>query len=103
MTLSIDFASLTGTAPAATGPADTEVGALARRAASGTNASATLSCLAILTPEQAAQARAVARQQFPVLLADTDQLAVFGDAALAAVNTQVNRVFKEVGPVQIPS
>lgn len=102
MTLSIDFASLTGTAPAATGPADTEVGALARRAASGTNASATLSCLAILTPEQAAQARAVARQQFPVLLADTDQLAVFGDAALAAVNTQVNRVFKEVGPVQIP-
>ena len=101
MTLSIDFDAIGG-APASVGAADTGVGQLARAAASGDVASGTLSALAMLGPAQAEQARAVARKQFPVLLADTQQLATFGDPALAAVNAQVNRIFREVAPVQIP-
>ncbi len=61
-----------------------------------------LSALRMLEPAQQEQARAVAKQQFPVLLADTNQLATFGDQAVAAVNRQVSRIFTEVGPVQIP-
>ncbi|WP_237721747.1 toxic anion resistance protein [Cutibacterium avidum] len=56
----------------------------------------------MLTPEQQEAARKVAAQQFPRLLADTDALGTFGDQALSAVNSQVNRIFQEVCPVQIP-
>lgn len=101
MTLSIDFDAIGG-APASVGAADTGVGELAKAAASGDLAGGSLLALAMLAPAQAEQARAVARKQFPVLLADTQQLATFGDPALAAVNSQVNRIFREVAPVQIP-
>lgn len=56
----------------------------------------------MLTPEQQEAARKVAAQQFPRLLADTDALGTFGDQALSAVNSQVNRIFQDVCPVQIP-
>lgn len=100
--MSIDFNALAGVETPDRGAAESSVGELAVQAAQGAEPGHTLSCLAMLTPEQQEAARKVAAQQFPHLLADTDALGTFGDQALSAVNSQVNRIFQEVGPVQIP-
>ncbi|OIJ75616.1 hypothetical protein APY06_02410 [Cutibacterium avidum] len=100
--MSIDFNALAGAETPAKGVAESSVGELAVQVAQGAEPGHTLSCLAMLTPEQQEAARKVAAQQFPHLLADTDALGTFGDQALSVVNSQVNRIFREVGPVQIP-
>lgn len=100
--MSIDFGAITGGAPEQTaGVAETSVGELAQRAMGGAEPG-TMSCLGMLSPAQQEQARAVAKQQLPAMLADTQKLATFGDQALQQVNAQVNRIFTEVGPVKIP-
>ncbi|MGO4955983.1 toxic anion resistance protein [Luteococcus sp. Sow4_B9] len=99
--MSIDFGSITGAPAQPTGAAESSVAVLAQKVAQGAPSSE-LSCLAMLSPDQQEQARAVAAQQLPAMLADTQRLATFGDQALTAVNAQVNRIFKEVGPVEIP-
>lgn len=100
--MSIDFTAITGGAAPQSGPAETGVAQLAEAAAHGAEPGRTLSCLELLSPAQQEQARALAVQQYPRLLADTQALATFGDQAMAGVNSQVNRIFKEVGPVEIP-
>jgi len=60
------------------------------------------SCLAMLSKAQADQARSAATQLFPKMLNNTDVLAEFGNQAVDAVNMQVNRIFRELGPVEIP-
>ena len=44
----------------------------------------------------------MAEQLYPVLLGSTDQLSTFGSQAIDQVNAQVQRIFREVGPVKIP-
>lgn len=106
--MSIDFGAITGAPTQPAGPAESGVAQLAQQAAHGGGSlpaggePGSMSCLAMLSPEQQTQARAVAAQQLPAMLADTQKLATFGDQALTAVNSQVNRIFQEVGPVQIP-
>lgn len=100
--MSIDFNALAGAETPDRGAAESSVGELAVQTAQGAEPGHTLSCLAMLTPEQQEAARKLAAQQFPRLLADTDALGTFGDQALSAVNSQVNRIFQEAGPVQIP-
>ncbi|GIH06172.1 toxic anion resistance protein [Rhizocola hellebori] len=96
--LQIDFTSLTGgSAQPAIGTADS---ALATALRSGPPAQ--LVCADMLSPAQRAQAATVAEQMYPVLLASADQLATFGSQAIDQVNAQVQRIFREVGPVKIP-
>jgi uncharacterized protein YaaN involved in tellurite resistance len=96
--LQIDFGSIVG-APqeVATGTADA---ALSKVVVSGTPK--TFVCAELLTDPQRAQALELARQLYPQMLANTDQLANFGTAAIEQVNAQVQRIFHEVGPVRIP-
>ncbi|GAA1844355.1 toxic anion resistance protein [Asanoa iriomotensis] len=96
--LQIDFGSIVG-GPAAlpSGPADA---AVSNALVSGQPRQ--LVCVELLTPAQREQATAAARQLFPAMLANTDQLATFGNTAIDQVNTQVNRIFREVGRVNIP-
>ena len=61
-----------------------------------------LVCKDLLTPAQREQATHVAKQLYPAMLSNTDQLATFGGTAIEQVNAQVNRIFREVGPVDIP-
>src|SRR5581483_2242271 len=63
---------------------------------------ATLVCMQLLTPAQREQATAVAAKMYPAMLANTDQLAQFGAQAIDQVTAQVQRIFREVGPVKIP-
>jgi uncharacterized protein YaaN involved in tellurite resistance len=96
--LQIDFGSIVG------GPASPPVGAADSAV---TNALATaeprqLVCKDLLTPAQREQAAAAAKQLYPTMLANTDQLATFGNSAIDQVNVQVNRIFREVGRVSIP-
>lgn len=116
--LAIDFGALTGGAPAPTGAADTSLAAgahaLATREATlepVTPATAPtmpgqepgeLSCLKMLSPAQQEQAKAAAKQLFPQMLNNTNMLSEFGNQALDAVNMQVNRIFRELGPIEIP-
>lgn len=60
------------------------------------------SCLKMLTPDQQEQARAAAKQLFGQMLANTQLLSDFGNKAIDEVNAQVNRIFREIGPVRIP-
>jgi uncharacterized protein YaaN involved in tellurite resistance len=96
--LQIDFGSMVG-APEQmqSGTADA---ALARVVSSGEPR--TLVCKDLLTSAQRDQALSVAGQLFPAMLNNTDQLATFGGTAIEQVNAQVNRIFREVGPVDIP-
>lgn len=96
--LQIDFGSIVGgpSEPVA-GPADQAITALV---ASG--APRTLVCSELLTPAQREQAGVLAKQLYPQMLANTDQLANFGSGAIEGVNAQVQRIFHEVGPVRIP-
>lgn len=101
--MSIDFGAITGGSAPAVGAAEASVGtALATASALPGNAPGELSCLAMLTPAQAEQARAAAAQLYPKMLTNTDLLATFGNQALDGVNAQVNRIFKEIGNVEIP-
>lgn len=96
--LQIDFGTIVGGgAQAPSGTADT---ALARVVSTGEPR--TLVCKDLLTPAQREQALTLAKQMFPTMLANTDQLATFGSGAIEQVNAQVNRIFREVGPVDIP-
>ncbi|HZM78723.1 MAG TPA: toxic anion resistance protein [Candidatus Limnocylindrales bacterium] len=96
--LQIDFGSIVG-APqeVATGSADA---ALSKVVASGTTR--TFVCTELLTEAQREKALELARQLYPQMLNNTDQLANFGSGAIEQVNTQVQRIFHEVGPVRIP-
>src|SRR5262245_10949776 len=96
--LQIDFGRMLG-APEQppSGAADT---ALARLVSSGKPR--TLVCQRLLNPTQRDQAKTVAAQLLPAMLSNTDQLATFGNNAMEQVNGQVNRIFHEIGPVDIP-
>jgi uncharacterized protein YaaN involved in tellurite resistance len=96
--LQIDFGSIVG------GPAEPPAGAAdtAISAALATAEPKTFSCTALLTPAQREQAEQAARQLYPTMLANTDALANFGNQALDQVNSQVSRIFREVGRVDIP-
>lgn len=96
--LAIDFGSIVG-APAEppAGSADNALSAAVARIEP-----AQLVCADLLTPAQRDQAKALASQLYPQLLASTDQLAQFGSAAIDQVNVQVQRIFSEVGQVNIP-
>lgn len=95
--LQIDFGNIVGTPEQPVGTADA---ALAQVVSSAEPR--TLVCKDLLTPAQREQAAALAKQQLPAMLANTDQLATFGTTAIDQVNAQVNRIFREVGPVDIP-
>ncbi|MDG4797071.1 toxic anion resistance protein [Micromonospora sp. WMMD1082] len=96
--LQIDFGSIVGgAAEPPAGAADTAItGALTA------GQPRELVCSDLLTPAQRSQAEAAARQLYPAMLANTEQLASFGNSAIDQVNTQVSRIFKEVGRVDIP-
>jgi uncharacterized protein YaaN involved in tellurite resistance len=96
--IQIDFGGLVGgaaTPPA--GAADTAISA-----ALVTTQPRQLVCKDLLSPAQRTQAEAAADRLLPAMLADTDQLATFGNAALDQVNAQVGRIFRDVGRVDIP-
>jgi uncharacterized protein YaaN involved in tellurite resistance len=96
--LAIDFGSIVGArADAPTGSADA---ALSKVVSSGPPGR--LVCVELLSPAQRGQAETLSQKLFPAMLADTDQLATFGSTAIEQVNAQVNRIFREVGPVDIP-
>lgn len=120
--LAIDFGAITGGAAPAQGAADktladasgdllqqlqlgapSELSGLddARSTLPG-QAAGEFSCLKMLTPEQQEQARAAAKQLFPQMLNNTELLADFGNKSIEVVNAQVSRIFREIGPVQIP-
>lgn len=96
--LQIDFGSIVG------GPANPPAGAAdtAMAGAIAVTGPRELVCKDLLTPAQRQQAEAAAAQLYPTLLANTEQLAVFGTSAIDQVNSQVNRIFREVGRVNIP-
>ncbi|GIF98650.1 toxic anion resistance protein [Catellatospora citrea] len=95
--LAIDFGSITGAPAQPAGSADSALAAVARTGEPGR-----LVCADLLSPAQREQALALAKQSYPRMLADTDRLAGFGNGAIDQVNTQVQRIFREVGPVKIP-
>lgn len=96
--LQIDFGDLIGgTAEPATGSADSAI-----TAAVVAGEPRSLVCKDLLSPAQLQQAQAAGKQLYPVMLANTDQLAAFGNAAIDGVNSQVTRIFREVGRVDIP-
>jgi uncharacterized protein YaaN involved in tellurite resistance len=96
--LQIDFGSIVG------GPAEPAVGAADQAITTlvSTGEPRQLVCNELLSPAQREQAAALARQLYPAMLADTDKLATFGSGAIDGVNAQVQRIFREVGPVKIP-
>ncbi|WOQ17956.1 toxic anion resistance protein [Raineyella sp. W15-4] len=121
--MSIDFGALTGGAPPAAGAADSALAGVAdqllHEQKSGTGelriggesaadvalpgqAPGQFSCLAMLSATQQEQARSAGKQLFPKMLNNTDLMAEFGNQAIDAVNMQVNRIFRELGPVEIP-
>ncbi|MGX7671470.1 toxic anion resistance protein [Plantactinospora sp. DSM 117369] len=96
--LQIDFGSIVGgTADPPAGAADT---AITSTLSAGQPRE--LVCVDLLSPAQRAQAEAAAGQLYPAMLANTDQLASFGNSAIDQVNAQVSRIFHEVGRVNIP-
>ncbi|MEN3615595.1 toxic anion resistance protein [Plantactinospora sp. ZYX-F-223] len=96
--LQIDFGSIVGgTADPPAGAADT---AITSTLTAGQPRE--LVCVDLLSPAQRAQAEAAAGQLYPAMLANTDQLASFGNSAIDQVNAQVSRIFHEVGRVNIP-
>jgi uncharacterized protein YaaN involved in tellurite resistance len=96
--LQIDFGTIVGAPPPpASGTADA---ALAQVVSTGEPR--TLVCKDLLSPAQREQATTLSKQLFPTMLANTEQLANFGAPAIEGVNAQVNRIFREVGPVDIP-
>lgn len=115
--MSIDFGALTGGTPPAVGAADTALSQAADKVVATGSITALqvkadsalpgqdpgeFSCMKMLTPAQQDQAKAAAVQLLPKMLANTDIMAEFGSPALAAVNSQVNRIFRELGPIEIP-
>ncbi|MEV6814970.1 toxic anion resistance protein [Micromonospora sp. NPDC051296] len=96
--LQIDFGSIVGgAAEPPAGAADSAItGALAA------SQPRELVCADLLSPAQRSQAEAAAKQLYPAMLANTEQLAAFGNSAIDQVNAQVSRIFKEVGRVDIP-
>ncbi|MFY1636023.1 toxic anion resistance protein [Solwaraspora sp. WMMB335] len=96
--LQIDFGDLVG------GPAEPEAGSAdtALTAAAAVSEPRALVCKDLLSPAQIQQAEAAAKQLYPMMLANTDQLASFGNSAIDGVNSQVTRIFREVGHVNIP-
>lgn len=110
--LAIDFGAITGGAAPATGAADSMLATAASSVIATTTGAAPaplpgnepgeFSCLKMLAPAQAEQARAAASQLMPKMVSDTNLMSSFGTQALDAVNMQVNRIFREIGPVEIP-
>lgn len=122
--MSIDFGALTGGEPPQAGAADSALATvadqlLAQQKAGGSSdlliggesasdvalpgqAPGQISCLLMLSEAQQEQARAAGKQLFPKMLNNTDLMAEFGTQAIDAVNQQVNRIFRELGPIEIP-
>ncbi len=122
--MSIDFGALTGGEPPKAGAADSALATvadqlLAQQKAGGSSdlliggesasdvalpgqAPGQISCLLMLSEAQQEQARAAGKQLFPKMLNNTDLMAEFGTQAIDAVNQQVNRIFRELGPIEIP-
>lgn len=120
--LAIDFGAITGGAAPSQGAADKNLSdasgdllaqlQLGASSASGIGLESEsalpgqqvgeFSCFKMLTPEQQEQARAAAKQLFPQMLNNTQLLSEFGNKSIDVVNAQVNRIFREIGPVQIP-
>lgn len=115
--LSIDFSAITGGSAPAKGSADTmlaeaahdivaqpskqlDVSADAARLPG--QEAGEFSCMKMLSPAQQEQATAASVQLLPQMLSNTQLLSDFGNQALEAVNMQVARIFKEIGPVEIP-
>jgi uncharacterized protein YaaN involved in tellurite resistance len=88
--LQIDFGQLAGAAEPTRGTADNALATIVR-----SGQPAQLVCVELLTPAQKEQAAAIAAKMYPAMLANTDQ-------AIDQVNAQVQRIFREVGPVKIP-
>ena len=110
--LSIDFSAITGGSAPAKGAADTMLAEAAHEIAQAPSrelevspddarlpgqASGEFSCMKMLSPAQQA-----AVQLMPKMLDNTQLLSDFGNQALEGVNMQVARIFKEIGPVEIP-
>jgi uncharacterized protein YaaN involved in tellurite resistance len=96
--LEIDFGSIVG------GPANLPAGTADSAVAAALTGSEPrrLVCADILSADQRGQAADAARKLYPAMLANTDQLGTFGSTAIDQVNVQVNRIFREVGRVDIP-
>ncbi|WP_034591944.1 toxic anion resistance protein [Hamadaea tsunoensis] len=100
--LQIDFGSIVGgPAQPAAGTADSAIANVVGSVVGSTEPK-TLVCADLLTPAQREQAEKAALQLYPQMLANTDALATFGTSAIDGVNAQVQRIFREVGPVRIP-
>ena len=115
--LSIDFSAITGGSAPAKGAADTMLAEAAHEIAQAPSrelevspddahlpgqASGEFSCMKMLSPAQQEQAQQAAVQLMPKMLDNTQLLSDFGNQALEGVNMQVARIFKEIGPVEIP-
>lgn len=107
--LSIDFGAITGGSAPQQGTADRTLATVAHEIAvapedarlPGQDAGE-FSCTKMLSPAQQEQAKAAAVQLLPKMVENTQFMADFGNQALDVVNQQVNRIFKEIGPVEIP-
>lgn len=115
--LAIDFSAITGGSAPAKGPADTMLSAAAHEIAQAPSRELDISrdearlpgqeagefsCMKMLSPAQQEQANAAALQLMPQMIENTQLLSDFGNQALEGVNMQVARIFKEIGPVEIP-
>lgn len=120
--LQIDFGAITGGVAPTEGKADQMLSQAAADIAAGkevlpksataigVNRDASLpgqepgefSCMKMLTPTQQEQAKKAGAELFARMVHNTDVLSEFGNQALDAVNMQVNRIFREIGPVEIP-
>ena len=115
--LTIDFSAITGGSAPAKGTADTMLAEAAHEIAHAPSrelevstdearlpgqGAGEFSCMTMLSPAQQQQAQEAAVQLMPKMLDNTQLLSDFGNQALEGVNTQVARIFKEIGPVEIP-
>lgn len=115
--LAIDFSAITGGSAPAKGAADTMLAEAAHEIAQAPSrelevspdearlpgqGTGEFSCMTMLSPAQQQQAQEAAVQLMPKMLDNTQLLSDFGNQALEGVNMQVARIFKEIGPVEIP-
>lgn len=95
--LAINFGAITGQETATLTPADT---ALTAVASSGQLLK--LSCRSVLDDGQRAQVRAIAEQQFSVMLRDRTRLSTFGVSSLDGVNACVSNILRQQTKMEIP-
>lgn len=61
-----------------------------------------LVCKDLLDPQSLEKAQQYARQLYPQMLANTQIMMTFGNDSVAGMNSLINRLLKEVEPVNIP-